>query len=240
MCTDFHKRRWSGIAPDGGRKPQRLTKHHAEAYWTNKVAVFWLTILVMACLGTVAQTQERPAGGTPSQKQPPTHAPRQVLPPLPPSPPGASRQLPMARVFVREIRVTGNTAFSDAELAQVIAPYVGRELTTEELEALRLTLTRLYVNRGYLNSGVIIPDQTVSEGVITLHVIEGELGRIEVQGNRWFRSDYIRKRLALGIEPPLNIGTLQERLQLLRQDARIEQLNAELRPFLQRCREHTH
>jgi hemolysin activation/secretion protein len=54
-----------------------------------------------------------------------------------------------------------------------------------------------------------------------------------VDGNRWFRDSYLRKRLAVDIRPPLNIGTVQQRLQFLQQDDRIERLEAELRPGVQ-------
>ena len=84
---------------------------------------------------------------------------------------------------------------SPTELAQIVAPYVHRELATEDLEELRLKLTRAYIDRGYINSGAIISDQAVHEGVMTLRIIEGELSHIEMQGNRWFRSGYLRRRL---------------------------------------------
>src|SRR5262249_56250400 len=93
---------------------------------------------------------------------------------LPADPPGQlEQQLPRLRVFVKEIRVVGSTIFSPEELAQVTAPYVNREVTTEDLEALRLKLTRLYVDRGYVNSGAILPDQSVTEGVIPYHIVQG-------------------------------------------------------------------
>jgi hemolysin activation/secretion protein len=138
------------------------------------------------------------------------------------------------RVFVRAIRITGSTVFSQEDLAKITAPYVNRELTTEDLEALRLALTRLYINAGYINSGAVIPDQTVRDGVITMQIIEGELTAIEITGNRWFRANYLRQRLALGLEPPLNIAPLQQRLQFLQQDPRIARLDAELAPGVQR------
>jgi hemolysin activation/secretion protein len=134
------------------------------------------------------------------------------------------------RVFAREIRITGSTVFSAAELAQVTAPYVHRTLATEDVEELRQALTRLYVDRGYINSGAIIPDQTVSDGVITLQVIEGELTEVVVTGNRWFRNGYLRPRLRLDSGPPLHLGTLQQHLQRLQQDPRIARLHAELQP----------
>ncbi len=151
-----------------------------------------------------------------------------ILPLLPPA--LEEEQLPLIRVFVRNINVTGNTIFSIEELADVIHPYENRELTNEDLDALRLELTLFYVNKGYVNSGAVIPDQTLADDVLTFHIIEGELTRIEVDGNKWFRDGYIRKRLALGAGSPLNINSLQQRLQILQQDSRFEQLNADLLP----------
>jgi len=134
---------------------------------------------------------------------------------------------------VRQITVTGSTVFSEDALAAVTAPYVHREVTSEELEALRLALTRLYINAGYINSGAVLPDQTVTEGVVTYQIIEGELTSVTLEGHRWFRERYLRQRLTLDVEPPLSIGTLQERLQRLQQDDRIARLEAELRPGVQ-------
>jgi hemolysin activation/secretion protein len=137
------------------------------------------------------------------------------------------------RVFVREIRVVGNTVFKPEEIDAITAPYTNRELTTEDFEALRLTLTMLYVNHGYITSGAVMPDQTVTDGVITYEIVEGKLSRIDVEGTYWFRPSYFQKRIALSAGPPLNINNLQERLQLLQTDPRVKRLNAELRPGLE-------
>lgn len=163
-------------------------------------------------------------------KAPPT-APLPTLPivPIPPAGDGKS-PLGQIRVFASYIHVIGNTVFTDEELAEVTAPYKNRVLTTEDLERLRLALTLLYVNRGYITSGAIIPDQDVTFGVITVQIIEGTLSRIDIEGHDWFRAGYIRDRVERGAQTPLRLEPLQERLQLLQQDPRIEQINAELRP----------
>ena len=168
----------------------------------------------------------------PLEEPRPLPPPGRILPPIPPVPPRQLEPLPRLRVLVKEIRVVGSTIFSDEELAKVTAPYVNREVTTEDLEALRLTLTRLYVDRGYVNSGAILPDQSVTEGVITYQIIEGSLSAIEVEGNKWFRSSYFTKRFSLAAGQPLNVNDLQERLQLFLEDPRIHRLNAQLRPGL--------
>ncbi len=154
----------------------------------------------------------------------------QILPQPPPPPTTEPGRFPLERLFVRQIRIVGTTVFPTEELATITALYENRKLTFEDLEALRVALTVYYVNHGYINSGAVIPDQTVTDGVVTLRLIEGQLTRIDLEGNRWFRDRYLRDRLFLGAEPPLNINVLQERIRLLLQDRRFERLNADLRP----------
>ena len=169
-------------------------------------------------------------------RPPPMLPPSPVLPPVPPTQPedGAQLQLGQIQVFVKSIVVTGNTVFSDEEIAAVATPYENRTLTTEDLEQLRLALTLLCVNNGYITSGAVIPDQDVNDGVIQLQIVEGALSRINVEGTNWFRKGYISDRIARGAGPPLQMEPLQTRLQFLQQDPRIDQINAELRPGDQR------
>jgi hemolysin activation/secretion protein len=200
-------------------------------------------VAVLAVLGTHAPTANAQARfgldptGRSGEAPPPLPEERPSVPsplpevsPLPPMPEEEAGRLPRAKVQVRKIKVTGNTVISAEELSTVSAPYENRELTSEDLETLRRELTMYYVKRGYINSGAIIPDQDVVEGVVTFRIIEGRLDHIEVTGNKWFRSSYLEKRVALGSGPPLNVLSLQERLLLLQQDPHIERINAELRP----------
>jgi hemolysin activation/secretion protein len=200
-----------------------------------------LCVLLAAPEMALAQIPPRPpligdptgrSGQPPSlpEQLPPPPQPGQILPPLPPPPAREFDLLRRPRVFVREIRVVGSTVFSREQLAALTGPYTNREVTAEDLETLRLALTRLYVDRGYINSGAVLPDQTVTDGVVVYDVIEGKLTGIEVEGNRWLWPSYYRRRLSLGAGPPLNVNALQERIQYLLQDQRIERLNASLKP----------
>jgi len=163
--------------------------------------------------------------------KPPTPVPLPTLPVVPIPPEGeVKKPLGQIQVFASYIHVTGSTVFSDAELAEVTAPFTNRTLMTEDLERLRLALTLLYVNKGYITSGAIIPDQDVVGGAVTVQIIEGSLAQIDVEGHDWFRAGYLRDRIERGAQTPLRLEPLQERLQLLQQDPRIEQIKAELRP----------
>lgn len=174
---------------------------------------------------------------------PPTPPPLPKAPP-PPKPPALeapvqppaqpSEPIGTLRIMVNEIRLVGNTVFTNQELGDVTSKYLNRELTMEDLESLRLELTQYYVNRGYVTSGAIIPDQTSAEPVITIQIVEGKLAEINLEGNTWFRSSYYRNRFNLGAGPPVNAETLREQVRLLQSNPRVERLNAELRPGLVR------
>lgn len=163
------------------------------------------------------------------QLPPPVQAPEISPPPALKSPNVESLRAGI-RVFVKQVHVVGNTAFTAEQLKEVTAPYENRDLAMEDLEALRLAVTLHYVKQGYVTSGALLPDQEIRDGVVTLQVIEGKLADINIEGNRWFWKHYYTSRIRLGADQPLNISNLQERLQLLQSDPRLQRVNAELKP----------
>jgi len=132
-------------------------------------------------------------------------------------------------VYAKEFIFHGNTAIPTEELKRIASSYENREISIENLEQLRQELTNYYVNKGFLNSGVLIPDQKVDGGFITLEVIEGSLNEINIKGLRYFHEDYIVKRLENCAKRPVNINKLQEALLLLQEDSRIKKINADFK-----------
>ena len=193
-------------------------------------AVATLALLAVWILSDVVSAQVFVPAPTPLSKELPTPEPSvpNILPPAPV--PEGRGPMPTVKVFVREILVLGNTVFTAQELAQVTDPYRNREITSEDIESLRVALTLLYVKRGYSTSGTLVPDQAIADGVLRIQAIEGQLSRIDVEGNYWFRSSYFTSRLQRDAGPPVNVNALQERLRLFQTDQRIERINAELKP----------
>lgn len=206
----------------------------AGAWWAlRQSATLALGVLLWAPTGLYAQDVGPPRGASGDQRLPPLEKldeRSEILQVPTPAPVAAPRAGTTPRAFARAIRVTGNTVFSDEELAQVTSPYVGREVTDEDLAALRQALTQKYVKAGYINSGAVMPDQKVVDGVIEYRIVEGELVEVTVTGTKRLRPDYVSDRLALGAGPPLSVVALQEQLQILLQGPFIKSINAELAP----------
>ena len=169
---------------------------------------------------------------SPLESQPFTLAPEnQALPPLEVLRARVeARTFPPLQVHVTAFRFEGNHVFSNDQLAAIVAPYAGRTINAEELEQARLTLTAHYVQHGYVNSGALLEDQDLEDGIVAFKIVEGTLSDIEVRGNQWLRSNFIKRRIAHWGAPPLQIGRLQEALLLLNQQPMIVKVNADLQP----------
>ncbi|MBD2110061.1 ShlB/FhaC/HecB family hemolysin secretion/activation protein [Nodosilinea sp. FACHB-13] len=174
----------------------------------------------------------------PNQPIPETPLPDQPLPILPPPEellPLVEPQIPESRFdetedsfFVRTIEITGSTVFSEADFADLVAPYINRQVSFSNLLDLRSAITERYVAAGYVTSGAIIPPQTLVDDTVTIQVIEGELEDIVVTGMNRLNPAYVRSRIGLVSTPPLNVDRLLTGLQRLQLDPLIETLSADL------------
>ena len=86
-----------------------------------------------------------------------------------------TRLRPSTRSSSRRRGVQGSTVFSRRSSTR------SRRLTSATrlvrgLQQLRHELSQQYVERGYVTSGVVIPEQRVTDGVVVLRAVEGELG----------------------------------------------------------------
>jgi hemolysin activation/secretion protein len=168
----------------------------------------------------------------PSEVPLPVEIPAEPPPPVLESPsvePPAAPEVPLVRFRVDEINVEGNSILHD-EIAAAVQCCVNRDVTFEELIALRSAITQLYVERGYITSGAFLPNnQDLRSGVVEIQVVEGELeDEIQITGLQRLHPSYVRSRLRLAGQKPLNQRNLERALQLLQVDPQIESVDAEL------------
>ncbi|RKZ92573.1 MAG: ShlB/FhaC/HecB family hemolysin secretion/activation protein [Candidatus Parabeggiatoa sp. nov. 1] len=178
--------------------------------------------------GREHQPFERPSFQPLEENKPALELP--PLPELPPIPQDDTSISSVARIKVKQFKFEGNHVFSNEELATMTQDYQNRELSPEQLQEVKNQITSRYNEAGYINSGAIILDQPVSDGIVTITIIEGELFQIDISGNKRLRTSYIEKRVRGAGAAALNINQLQERLQLLQQRPMVERIHAELKP----------
>jgi hemolysin activation/secretion protein len=119
-------------------------------------------------------------------------------------------------IEVKRFAVEGNTLLGEPELEEVLAPRRGPQ-DVAALRAAAAALQERYRSAGYGGVVVFLPEQTLSEGVVRLRVIEGKLKRIDIGGQRQFDEANVRASL-----PSLVVGQTPR---VRRVDAEIQMAN---------------
>lgn len=100
-------------------------------------------------------------------------------------------------VELRRVETDPSTVLTDAELAAIEAPYLGREVKVGELYALTKEINELYSKKGYMTCRAFLQAQTIQDGTVHITLIEGRTGDISIAGTKHTRERYILNRLHL-------------------------------------------
>jgi hemolysin activation/secretion protein len=103
-------------------------------------------------------------------------------------------------VLVDEFEVTGAVTFTAAELKALVDDLAGQTLTLAELQEGSNRITRYYRERGFFLTRAYLPQQDVSDGVVTIDVLEGRLGKVDLSNGSHTR-DFVLKRPFRSLEP---------------------------------------
>jgi hemolysin activation/secretion protein len=122
-----------------------------------------------------------------------------VLPALLAGLPAQAQTAATDQVQVRSFQVQGNTLLDADAVQAALAPYTGaRDLA--DLQKAAQAVQALYGQAGWAAVLVYLPPQPVADGVVTLNVVEGKLGRVLVQGNQRLSAERVRVALPSLVE----------------------------------------
>ncbi|MFA5196317.1 MAG: ShlB/FhaC/HecB family hemolysin secretion/activation protein, partial [Bacteroidales bacterium] len=69
-----------------------------------------------------------------------------------------------------------------------------------------------YREKGYSTSRAFLPPQTIKDGILTIKIIEGKVGKINIKGNRYFRTSLLEKKIKLKSKDYFDYDSLQNSL----------------------------
>jgi hemolysin activation/secretion protein len=82
---------------------------------------------------------------------------------------------------VNSLHVTGQTRFSEAELVAATEFKPGLDLDLGDLRVLAAKITAFYNQHGYFVAQAYLPAQDITDGVVTIAVLEGRYGKVSLQ-----------------------------------------------------------
>lgn len=122
--------------------------------------------------GSLLQQMER--GMTPRL---PSRADKPRAAPLPEEMPVS----PGVRVAVKVFRFAGNTLLPEARLQETVAPWLNRALDIGELRQAATAVAEAYRAAGWIVRAYL-PQQDISDGVVTIQIVEAVFGATRIEG----------------------------------------------------------
>jgi hemolysin activation/secretion protein len=135
------------------------------------------------------------------------------------------------KIKILSYDIEGSTVFSKEALDNKTREFTGGNKTFTDIQKARDAIEKLYSDLQYKTTGAYIPTgQTllIDGAVVKIRVLEGKLEDIKVSGTGKLDPNYIKSRLALVTQQPLNNNRLLEGLRLLQQSPLFESISAEI------------
>lgn len=143
----------------------------------------WFAGSLLSMLLLPAHAALQPDSGSLLQENRPT-------PGLPASGPAISFSEPQhdvkpggPKVVLSKLVIVGNSLVTTPSILAAVGPVVGKSLDFAEMHALTGLIADLYSRSGYPFVRVFLPAQRMINGELTIEVLEGRYGRIQVSGD---------------------------------------------------------
>src|SRR5674476_371040 len=131
---------------------------------------------------------------------------------------------------IDRFRIVGNTLLKPDEIEAVLKPYIGKHREYGDVQHAIEALRQRYRSGGYSAVWVVAPEQDLVRGVVTLQVIEARIGKVTIQGKRFFDDSNIRASLpALREGVSSRAGDISANAQLANENP-AKQVDVVLRP----------
>jgi hemolysin activation/secretion protein len=110
-----------------------------------------------------------------------------------------------SKFYIRQYKVEGGKRLTGLEVGEAVYPFLGPGRTPNDVEQARAALEKVFHDKGYQTISVQIPEQDPRRGIIRLKVEEGRVGRLRVNGAKWFLPSRIRSEM-----PSVQEGTVPD------------------------------
>jgi hemolysin activation/secretion protein len=106
--------------------------------------------------------------------------------------------------------ITGIEILKQEDFQDKLKPYLGKPATMATLNKVSKDVIDYYRREGFPVVNVVVPRQTVRDGVIQFVVTEAKVGKVIVEGAKWFNPDKFKDEVSLREGDKVDGDQLQE------------------------------
>lgn len=83
---------------------------------------------------------------------------------------------------LQQINLSGNTAIKTQQLTPLYKAYLGKIISLTQLQTIVDSITAYYRQQGYVLSRAILPAQKITQGIVTIQIVESYIEKISIDG----------------------------------------------------------
>lgn len=98
------------------------------------------------------------------------------------------------------VKIIGSSVFTEADFKKIYEPYLNKPSKLDIAWIIAEKITALYRKNGYFISRSFVPEQEISNGILTLKIVEGYIGHVVFDGatkNLQYLESYARRLKSL-------------------------------------------
>ena len=125
----------------------------------------------------------------------------------------ARPEVPEVTLTLEKLEIPDSEVLTREDLDRISEKYSGRTVAIADLYEAIDEINSLYAKKGYLTTRAILPPQKIENNIVKIMLIEGKVGNVIVDNNKYTKSAYIKRFLKVpeGIVP--NIKTISRSVQ---------------------------
>jgi hemolysin activation/secretion protein len=103
----------------------------------------------------------------------------------------------VSRFEIVRFEVEGNTLLDAKKVQQLLTPYAGANRDFGDVQRALEALEAAYRRQGFNVVQVVLPEQELNQGVVHLRVVEAHIGKVTIEGNKFFDNANVRRSLPM-------------------------------------------
>lgn len=115
-----------------------------------------------------------------------------------------------ATFVLKKVTISGATIFSPEVFFSIYKPLIERPVSFSDLDNVIALIKAKYKDKGYLTTTVYLPEQEIKDGIVEIRIVEGKMGELKVEDNRWTSDSLIRRFFHSKKNEILNLKALEK------------------------------
>lgn len=115
-------------------------------------------------------------------------------------------------VLINQVNINSSEILTGQEINEIIAKYINKKVSIDEINDMLTEINNLYKKKEYITAKAVLPAQKIEGGVLNIRLIEGRIGKIVVEGNKFTKDSYILDKIDQKQNEVLKLRTLEQNI----------------------------